>query len=178
MRGAVSVALVYAYYDPNGTTTDRPRSTLISMTLTVVLISTLAFGAVTKPLLDILLGSKGGALSGGGGGDCCGSDGGAPRRGGGGGGGGPPLLRFGWNIWEEPVNERILPGCFARIPLASSLSAVTRFLLDSKRARCSLSDVEGLEGEGGGGGLISIGNKPNCLLPCWGVRSRSRGSDN
>lgn len=75
MRGAVSVALVYAYYDPNGTTTDRPRSTLISMTLTVVLISTLAFGAVTKPLLDILLGSKGGALSGGGGGDCCGSDG-------------------------------------------------------------------------------------------------------
>lgn len=59
MRGAVSVALVYAYYDPHGTTTDRPRSTLISMTLTVVLISTLAFGAVTKPLLDLLLGFKG-----------------------------------------------------------------------------------------------------------------------
>lgn len=59
MRGAVSVALVYAYYDPNGNTTDRPRSTLISMTLTVVLISTLAFGAVTKPLLDYLLGSQG-----------------------------------------------------------------------------------------------------------------------
>ena len=59
MRGAVSVALVYAYYDPHGTTTDRPRSTLISMTLTVVLISTLAFGAVTKPLLDYLLGSRG-----------------------------------------------------------------------------------------------------------------------
>ena len=59
MRGAVSVALVYAYYDPNGNTTDRPRSTLISMTLTVVLISTLAFGSVTKPLLDYLLGSQG-----------------------------------------------------------------------------------------------------------------------
>lgn len=59
MRGAVSVALVYAYYDPHGTTIDRPRSTLISMTLTVVLISTLAFGAVTKPLLDYLLGSQG-----------------------------------------------------------------------------------------------------------------------
>lgn len=59
MRGAVSVALVYAYYDPHGTTTDRPRSTLISMTLTVVLISTLVFGAVTKPLLDYLLGSRG-----------------------------------------------------------------------------------------------------------------------
>ena len=59
MRGAVSVALVYAYYDPDGTTTDRARSTLISMTLTVVLISTLVFGAVTKPLLDYMLGSKG-----------------------------------------------------------------------------------------------------------------------
>ncbi len=59
MRGAVSVALVYAYYDPDGSTTDRPRSTLISMTLTVVLISTLAFGAITKPLLDYLLGSQG-----------------------------------------------------------------------------------------------------------------------
>lgn len=59
MRGAVSVALVYAYYDPHGNTTDRPRSTLISMTLTVVLVSTLAFGAVTKPLLDYLLGTQG-----------------------------------------------------------------------------------------------------------------------
>ena len=64
MRGAVSVALVYAYYDPNGTTTDRPRSTLISMTLTVVLISTLAFGAITKPLLDLVLGSEGEAFRG------------------------------------------------------------------------------------------------------------------
>ena len=59
MRGAVSVALVYAYYDPDGTTTDRARSTLISMTLTVVLISTLVFGAITKPLLDYLLGTQG-----------------------------------------------------------------------------------------------------------------------
>ena len=56
------MALVYAYYDPDGTTTDRARSTLISMTLTVVLISTLVFGAVTKPLLDFMLGSKGTTL--------------------------------------------------------------------------------------------------------------------
>lgn len=59
MRGAVSVALVYYYYDPDGKTYDRQRSTLIAMTLAVVLISTLFFGAVTKPLLDLLLGPQG-----------------------------------------------------------------------------------------------------------------------
>ncbi len=58
MRGAVSVALVYLYYDPDGTTTDQMKSSLISMTLTVVLFSTLAYGAITKPMLDFLLGSK------------------------------------------------------------------------------------------------------------------------
>ncbi|KAK9838031.1 hypothetical protein WJX74_010028 [Apatococcus lobatus] len=58
MRGAVSVALVYYYYDPDGKTYDRQRSTLIAMTLAVVLISTLFFGAVTKPLLDLLLGPQ------------------------------------------------------------------------------------------------------------------------
>ncbi|EIE20808.1 Sodium/hydrogen exchanger, partial [Coccomyxa subellipsoidea C-169] len=40
MRGAVSVALVYLYYDPDGTTVDQMKSSLISMTLTVVLFST------------------------------------------------------------------------------------------------------------------------------------------
>ena len=59
MRGAVSVALVYYYYDPDGKTYNRQRSTLIAMTLAVVLISTLFFGAVTKPLLDLLLGPDG-----------------------------------------------------------------------------------------------------------------------
>ena len=59
MRGAVSVALVYYYYDPDGKTYDRQRSTLIAMTLAVVLISTLLFGAITKPLLDLLLGPQG-----------------------------------------------------------------------------------------------------------------------
>ena len=58
MRGAVSVALVYLYYDPDGDTVDAQQSSLISMTLTVVLFSTLAYGAVTKPLLDLLLGAR------------------------------------------------------------------------------------------------------------------------
>lgn len=56
MRGAVSVALVYYYYDTEEGDTDPDHATLISMTLTVVLFSTLAFGAVTKPLLDFMLG--------------------------------------------------------------------------------------------------------------------------
>ena len=59
MRGAVSVALVYYYYDTEESETNRDHATLISMTLVVVLISTLAFGAVTKPLLDIMLGADG-----------------------------------------------------------------------------------------------------------------------
>lgn len=56
MRGAVSVALVYYYFDPDGTSVDRHRATLIAMTLVVVLFSTVVFGGITKPLLDILLG--------------------------------------------------------------------------------------------------------------------------
>lgn len=59
MRGSVSVALVYLYYDPDGTTSDMVRSSLISMTLTVVLFSTLVYGAITKPMLDFLLGAEG-----------------------------------------------------------------------------------------------------------------------
>ena len=50
MRGAVSVALVYLYYDPDGTTDDKQKSSLISATLTVVLFSTLVYGAITKPM--------------------------------------------------------------------------------------------------------------------------------
>lgn len=57
------MALVYYYYDPDGKTYDRQRSTLIAMTLAVVLISTLFFGAVTKPLLDLLLGPQGTGMS-------------------------------------------------------------------------------------------------------------------
>lgn len=59
MRGAVSVALVYLYYDPDGNSDDVSKSSLISATLTVVLFSTLAYGAITKPMLDFLLGPEG-----------------------------------------------------------------------------------------------------------------------
>ena len=59
MRGAVSVALVYLYYDPDGTTNDMSKSSLISATLIVVLFSTLAYGAITKPMLDFFLGVEG-----------------------------------------------------------------------------------------------------------------------
>ena len=57
MRGAVSVALVYYYYDSDEV--NRDHATLVSMTLVVVLISTLVFGAATKPLLDYMLGADG-----------------------------------------------------------------------------------------------------------------------
>ena len=53
------MALVYLYYDPYGDTADQRRSSLISMTLTVVLFSTLVYGAITKPMLDLLLGAQG-----------------------------------------------------------------------------------------------------------------------
>ena len=62
MRGAVSVALVYLYYDPDGTSDDKQKSSLISATLTVVLFSTLVYGAITKPMLDLLLGAAGAQL--------------------------------------------------------------------------------------------------------------------
>eukprot|EP01024_Parvocaulis_polyphysoides_P059484 TRINITY_DN6431_c3_g1_i2.p1 TRINITY_DN6431_c3_g1~~TRINITY_DN6431_c3_g1_i2.p1 ORF type:complete len:276 (+),score=41.26 TRINITY_DN6431_c3_g1_i2:108-935(+) len=55
MRGAVSVALVYYYFDPQGVTNSPHKSTLIVATLLVVLFSTLILGALTKPLLDHLL---------------------------------------------------------------------------------------------------------------------------
>ena len=62
MRGAVSVALVYLYYDPDGTSDDKQKSSLISATLTIVLFSTLVYGAITKPMLDLLLGAAGAQL--------------------------------------------------------------------------------------------------------------------
>lgn len=60
MRGAVSVALVYFYYDSDAESgCGQDCSTIISMTLIVVLFSTLVFGAVTKPMLDVMLGAEG-----------------------------------------------------------------------------------------------------------------------
>ena len=58
MRGAVSVALVYYFFDPHGSTIDRHKSTMITTTLVLVLVSILAFGAVTRPLLDALMGPQ------------------------------------------------------------------------------------------------------------------------
>eukprot|EP01023_Acetabularia_acetabulum_P063234 TRINITY_DN7920_c0_g1_i1.p1 TRINITY_DN7920_c0_g1~~TRINITY_DN7920_c0_g1_i1.p1 ORF type:complete len:629 (-),score=86.62 TRINITY_DN7920_c0_g1_i1:1644-3530(-) len=55
MRGAVSVALVYYYFDPQGVSRSPHKSTLIVATLLVVLFSTLILGAITKPLLEHLL---------------------------------------------------------------------------------------------------------------------------
>lgn len=59
MRGAVSVALVYYNFDPTGQSTDLHISTLISTTLVVVLVSVVLFGALTKPLLDFVMGPSG-----------------------------------------------------------------------------------------------------------------------
>lgn len=57
MRGAVSVALVYYFFDPHGLTDDPHLSTVITTTLVVVLISIIIFGAATKPLLAYLMGA-------------------------------------------------------------------------------------------------------------------------
>lgn len=61
MRGAVSVALIYRYFDPHGAAAlDGHRSTLITTTLLLVLFSTMALGALTKPMLDYIQGPAGG----------------------------------------------------------------------------------------------------------------------
>jgi sodium/hydrogen exchanger-like protein 6/7 len=59
IRGAVSVALVYYYFDPQGQSEDSHPATLIASTLIVVMFSILVFGALTKPLLDLTLGDQG-----------------------------------------------------------------------------------------------------------------------
>ena len=57
MRGAVSVALVYHFFD----FTDKSEhvASIIGMTIIVVVFSTMVFGAATKPLLDLMLGKQG-----------------------------------------------------------------------------------------------------------------------
>lgn len=60
MRGAVSVALIYRYFDPHGQAQlDAHRSTLITTTLLLVLFSTMVLGALTKPLFDLVQGHEG-----------------------------------------------------------------------------------------------------------------------
>ena len=63
MRGSVSVALVYHFFeDPES---DPHVASIIAMTIIVVVTSTILFGAATKPLLDLMLGkSEAGCLSG------------------------------------------------------------------------------------------------------------------
>ncbi|KAK9803320.1 hypothetical protein WJX73_001939 [Symbiochloris irregularis] len=56
IRGAVSVALVYYHFDPHGKSEDSKRATLITTTLLLVLFSIMVCGALTKPLLDFMLG--------------------------------------------------------------------------------------------------------------------------
>lgn len=63
MRGAVSTALIYRYFDPHGAAAlDGHRSTLITTTLLLVLFSTMVMGGLTKPLLDHIQGPAGAAL--------------------------------------------------------------------------------------------------------------------
>lgn len=74
MRGAVSVALVYHYFDPTGKSTDPQNATLVSATSLVVLITLVGAGAATKPMMTWLSGGNGmrvGGSSGGGGYDVC-----------------------------------------------------------------------------------------------------------
>ena len=63
MRGSVSVALVYHFFeDPES---DPHVASIVAMTIIVVVTSTIIFGAATKPLLDLMLGkSEPGCLSG------------------------------------------------------------------------------------------------------------------
>ena len=59
IRGAVSVALVYYFFDPKGKSEDSHRATLIAATLVCVMVSIIVFGALTKTLLDLTLGPQG-----------------------------------------------------------------------------------------------------------------------
>ncbi|KAK9825253.1 hypothetical protein WJX74_003416 [Apatococcus lobatus] len=60
MKGAITVALVYYHFDPKGWSSNAHRATLISTTLIVVLFSIMVLGAITKPLLDSMLGAQDG----------------------------------------------------------------------------------------------------------------------
>ncbi|OMO58010.1 Na+/H+ exchanger [Corchorus capsularis] len=55
MRGAVSMALAYNQFTRSGHTQLRGNAIMITSTITVVLISTMVFGLMTKPLIRFLL---------------------------------------------------------------------------------------------------------------------------
>ncbi|KAE9618997.1 hypothetical protein Lal_00047315 [Lupinus albus] len=55
MRGAVSMALAYNQFTMLGYTQLRTNAIMITSTITVVLVSTVVFGLMTKPLIRLLL---------------------------------------------------------------------------------------------------------------------------
>ncbi|KAK7258777.1 hypothetical protein RIF29_24363 [Crotalaria pallida] len=55
MRGAVSIALSYNQFTMSGHTEQRSSAIMITSTITVVLVSTVVFGMMTKPLIRFLL---------------------------------------------------------------------------------------------------------------------------
>ncbi|KAG2395192.1 Sodium/hydrogen exchanger 2 Na(+)/H(+) exchanger 2 [Vigna angularis] len=55
MRGAVSMALAYNQFTLSGHTELRTNAIMITSTITVVLVSTVVFGLMTKPLIRFLL---------------------------------------------------------------------------------------------------------------------------
>lgn len=50
---------MYYHFDPQGKSEDAKRATLITTTLLLVLFSIMVCGALTKPLLDFMLGPDG-----------------------------------------------------------------------------------------------------------------------
>lgn len=55
MRGAVSMALAYNQFTREGHTQERGNAILITSTITIVLFSTVVFGLMTKPLINLLI---------------------------------------------------------------------------------------------------------------------------
>ncbi|CAL9751507.1 unnamed protein product [Musa acuminata subsp. burmannicoides] len=55
MRGAVSIALAFSQFAHSGVTWDPVYATMITSTMVVVLFSTLVFGFLTKPLINVVL---------------------------------------------------------------------------------------------------------------------------
>ncbi|KAF7817865.1 sodium/hydrogen exchanger 2-like [Senna tora] len=55
MRGAVSMALAYNQFTMSGHTQQRTNAIMITSTITVVLVSTVVFGLMTKPLIRFVL---------------------------------------------------------------------------------------------------------------------------
>ncbi|KAK0601133.1 hypothetical protein LWI29_021507 [Acer saccharum] len=63
MRGAVSIALAFKQFTYSGVTSDPAHATMLNVTIVVVLITTMVFGFLTKPLVNYLLPSNGNSSS-------------------------------------------------------------------------------------------------------------------